>query len=220
MNWERLNIFASSIDRIRIDPVCYNKQDIITTIQENYARNPKRNNWDNRSDLHHAYQDWSNAEFENIDFDQLQKIYELEIEHCLNQGHYQKPFQYKVEIANITCYGLGQFMNEHDHMQDKTIFSAIHYVKLPENSAPLTFHNPLSMLHYNEHDNLRFYRELFDPQARENSVFWPKWMMKIQEDDLVIFPAYLRHSVEAHGIRDLRMAIVLNINWQGWHDAV
>ena len=63
-------IFGIPFYRTIVDPVLFNKQELVKVIEENYNKDKNRNNWDkdslSKSNLHHAYNDWFNEDFKKL----------------------------------------------------------------------------------------------------------------------------------------------------------
>ena len=205
------HLFSSCLYKTKIDPCSFNKADIVATLKRNYYKGT-RNNWDPESDLHHLYDDWSNPNFEEVDFSQVILVYLKLVSDFLATQKFSVRFNYDVIITNATVYAESQHMSEHDHIEDAVIFTGVHYISAPKNCSPLTFVSPLLMMQYNPHPAIKLYNELFDYRDVNNSVYYKNYNLQIEEDDFIIFPAYLRHKVLPNPtLSDLRMAIVINI---------
>ena len=73
-------IFGFPVFIENINNRLYKKKEIIKDIEYNYNKDKTRNNWESsdtvkKSNLHHAYNDWNNVNFKNIDFTSLVPLY-------------------------------------------------------------------------------------------------------------------------------------------------
>lgn len=215
MKKEIINLFPTSIFKVKIDPLSYNKQDIINITEKNFFKNPKRNKWDKYSELYHLYEDFDNPQYENYSFDKLVKIYDKIISKFIDTIDWSKGLDYKWQIVNVTAYGQeGGYMEQHSHAFGNIAFSCIHYVSLPldENqSETIRFFNPLVFLQYPTLLSILLQDKLVD--NHNNSTYFHGKKMNFEEDDMIIFPSYLNHSVKVfpNDSDKLRIAVVMNI---------
>ena len=206
-------LFASNLFVKKIDPTLFNKEEIISSVIKNYDLKKTRNEWDDISTLHHYYNDWDNPIFEKINLDSVVKIYHSIYEEILNEM-FSKYINFKVIVENITVYkGATDFMAEHNHVGDGIFFSGVHYIKCNDQSPMLTFVNPLI---YSKYPNLSVQNLLekrLDNSNLKNSVHFLNWGHKVKEDEMIIFPQFLNHKVEACKIENSehRIAIVTNL---------
>ena len=72
------------------------------------------------------------------------------------------------------------------HLHPGAVFSGVFYVKANENSGNLIFHNPCEDL-----------MDIFfsDNVSEYNSKNSTEWFFKPEENNLILFPGYLKHSV-------------------------
>lgn len=83
----------------------------------------------------------------------------------------------------------------HNHPQ--CFFSAVYYIKFPDNSGNLVFERP---------DPLREWLSVHSVNEKNsNSV-----LFKPTKNDLIIFPSYVKHRVEPNNTDDERISIALN----------
>jgi hypothetical protein len=212
-------LFPSTVYSTKINPNSFDKLDIVSTVERNYRKKPNRNEWDQNSDMHHYYNDADNPLFETIDYSSLTPIYSNIIDTFMNNElDICKPIKYRWEIINSTAYGPGQWMDSHDHITDLNIFSCVHYVQLPAGSSPLTFQNPASFQVYNIPPSVVNTSNFINLNNDSASVWSKNWNFHQEEDDFLIFPSYLKHSVNKNppGLQGLRIAVVLNIQFEGW----
>ena len=214
MNKEIFPLFSSDVTRYKIDPNSYDKQGIIDTLTENYNKSPYRNKFDKTSDLHHTYKDWDNRDFKEVDPSSILPCYQKTIEDFFEGQHYSQPIKWNYEIENFTAMKGEQHMNRHSHVgisnNKDTMFSCIHYIRYVPGQAKTIFLNPLMNPTFGfVYGN---YSKKIDNSYHENSNYFGKFSLKTQEDDFIIFPAYLEHYVKpGENTEDLRMTAVVNI---------
>ena len=197
-----------------IDFKLYNKKEIIDTITRNYHKNRSRNTWwSDTSDVHHVYNDWDNTEYECPDWNNsLIGLYRGVLQRFFNSIN-ASLFNFDFDIANYTCYGNSQYIQEHLH--PKTDFVGIHYIRFDDEShTPTRFINPMGYAKYLEDIVPEKRRIKYDVNDISNSWMFPNWELKVTEDDMIIHPALLAHDVRPQTCNDdnLRIASVLNIN--------
>lgn len=214
-------LFASNLYTYSIDPTTFDKQNIVSTIVDNYNRSPHRNNWDVNntgviSNLHHYYNDWDNNNFTHVDLSSLVEVYKNNLQIFLNDIGIGENLEFKFKINNITVYNdNSQFMNEHHHrVSNDSLFSVIHYLQADETSNPITFTNPSSFFIYPDVKLLNaITTSLSDPNVSD-SMFFENWSIPVEEDQLIIFPSWLKHKVMPSNKTPTkhRIAIVTNIH--------
>jgi hypothetical protein len=201
--------------KYNIDPTSYDKKSITDTLSRNYEKQPKRDVWNKgKTNIHHYYNDWYNEKFEKVNTDTIIPIYTNVFDDFFKNIKFSIPVRYYFVIENFTVLSTEQHMQSHDHLtitdDMECIFSAIHYLKYKEDHSKTVFHNPLQMMPF---DILyKHYRGHLDEFYYENSTYHNEYYLNILEDDMIIFPAYLRHHVtENLNKTDLRMASVINV---------
>ena len=206
------NLFASPIYVVGIDPLSFDKKGIIKTIKENYKRSNLRNQWDNTSKLHHYYNDWDNKDFCKVNTDSLIPVYKNVYEDFLDRLNFKETINYKFDIANITVYkNKNDHMKQHNHMEDNIVFAGVHYISVGKDSAKLSFCNPMSITTYlpGYIKNLR--KDKF-PNNFENSYLHEFFDLEVLENQMIIFPSYLMHSVKQEVTSTkYRIAIATNL---------
>lgn len=90
------------------------------------------------------------------------------------------------------------------HVHSRNYLSGVFYLKVPENSGSLIFYDP------------RAQAEIISPPKKKNEPIglshWGNWDPK--ENDLILFPAYLRHGVETNNSKEDRIVVSFNIIYQ------
>ena len=206
--------FGMPIWRENIDSKSYNKKEIIDTITRNYHKNRSRNIWlsEGWSDLHHAYNDYGNKEYECPDWtNSLMGVYRGVLQRFFDTITAQS-FNYNFSIVNYTCYGNLQYIQEHLH--PKVDFVGIHYIRFDtESHTPTRFINPMTYAKYLEGITSETSLKYNDNDV-SNAWMFPSWEPKIIEDDMIIHPGLLSHDVRPQKCNDdnLRIASVLNIH--------
>ena len=206
-------LFGFPIYRSSIKSNSYNKKNIIKVIKENYLKSPTRNYWDvtshNKSDIHHSLWDDENSNFKKPDYSSLLPIYNNKIKKYLNELHLIKNINYSFQIVNYTCMTKGQKMRNHIHVDCD--FSGIHYICFDKKFNDSTlFINTQDHSKYLKHlrPNLRTY---FNSAKTENSYLFEDFKFATKEDDIIIFPSMLEHSVPVVESEKERITIAFNI---------
>ena len=87
------------------------------------------------------------------------------------------------------------------HIHSNNYISAAYYVKSPENSGDIVFHDPRSVTTFR-------YPKISERNTLNSNVF----SIKPKEGLLVLFPSYLYHSVDLNRTEEERIVISFNIN--------
>ena len=205
------SIFQTQIYKVKIDPSSYDKQSIIDTCIKNYEEKPYHNLWDDVSDLHHYHCDFSNAP----DMRSLGKSYGKTINDYM--ASIKGKFNYRWKIINLAVNS--KYMKLHDHYYRRKgwqgMFGSTHYISYDKEShTPTKFENPLVFAQYRHNTN--DINNLLDQNDYNNSAYWPDSGLDVEEDDMIIFPSYLKHVVE-NGYKPgskPRIVCVTNIDWK------
>lgn len=206
------NLFSTPIFKTKVDPRSYDKESIIKTCKENYEKNPYHNYWDSVSDLHHYHRDLSNGP----DLKSLGVVYGKIVNEYM--ASISGDFRYRWHIINLAVNS--KYMKAHDHFyrQDgwQGMFGGIHHISYDkEFHSPTKFLNPLIFAQYshNTHDM----SVKLDRSDINNSAYYPDTTMDVEEDDIIIFPSYLKHIVE-NGVKKEsdkpRIVCVIDIKWK------
>jgi hypothetical protein len=205
-----LPLFASNLFETYVDPELYEKDKILSTIISNYEKQPGRNCWDNESSLHHYYDDWGNENFDPVNLDSLVSVYKNIFNNIItNIG---SNIKYNFRILNITVSkDRDHYMKLHDHTNDGSILTTVHYLMCDKDSAALNIFNPNSFFIYPPSyadKNI----ELMDSNIF-NSGYYYKWASTPVIDTMLIFPSYLKHEVtpSKNKTGKYRIAVVCNI---------
>jgi uncharacterized protein (TIGR02466 family) len=215
MNKEKIKpLFGLPVYHNKLDSNTFEKKKIIKTILSNFKKSKIRNNWVTSeqdfsySRIHHSYQDIDNKNFKIPDCSSLIPIYTKEIQTYFNQMNMKK-INFKFEIVNYTCMSKGHYMQNHIHTDCE--FSGVHYLKLKNKSK-------YSTIFHNKNDYAKFVFQIYPKLCNslvssdeKNSWAYQSYRINTEEDDLVIFPAMLEHSVPEIKEDETRISIVFNI---------
>jgi hypothetical protein len=204
------NIFGFPIFISSINENNFNKKELIYKIEENYKKNKDRNLWDNRSYLHHSFEDNNNSDFTKITYEQLLPLYKEKIIEYLNLFKFKKEIDFKFEIVNYTCMTGSQHMRSHHH--NNSDFSAVHYLKFNNKiHKPTVFENTNPYKEYIQYLRPKL-NKCLDFTDISNSWATEDYYFEINENDICFSPSYLFHNVPIQPATDeTRICIVLNI---------
>jgi hypothetical protein len=204
------NMFPTQIYKCKIDPKSYDKEKIIEECTKKYDEKPYYNLWDNVSDLHHYHRDHMNMP----DIKSLGTAYGQAIDDYMSK--IKGTFNYKWHVINLAVNS--KYMKLHDHFARKngwqSMFGSTHYISYDkEYHTPTKFINPLVFAQYSDniHDVMNALHYDY-----ANSAYWVDADLDVEEDDMIIFPSYLKHVVE-NGYRPgskPRIVGVTNIDWK------
>ena len=207
-------IFGIPLYKSNIDPNSYDKESILNTILSNYGKSNDRNNWDNesyiKSKIHHSLCDEQNQNFEQPDFSSLRVVYESEIKKCLKMMNYRN-LVFKFEIVNYTVMTKDSQMSNHIHTDCD--FTTVHYLRFDNESFDSTlFHNSNDYAKYLISTLSPSISKVCDNKSIQNSWIYQTFKIPTQENDFLIFPAVLEHSVPRIENDSERITVVSNIN--------
>jgi hypothetical protein len=190
-----------------VDPNTYNKTQLLTSIENNYKINPKRNKWDAPSNMHHGYDDWDDPQYEKLNYNMLKIVYQNKINNFVNEvfdniGDYNCNLQ----IVNYTAVDSFGHMTKHNHLGKKCSFVGVHYLKFdPTQHSSIRFWNPHTMF-----INLIGVHPEFSNLGFGNHTVIPP----IEEDMILIYPSFLEHDIPQQKETDsLRVSIAFNFNF-------
>ncbi len=203
-------IFAVPFYKSRLNFNDYNKSDLIEDITNNYNINPIRNQWDLNSNLHHAYNDSENKNFKRLDYSRLIPLYQNHAQSFLD-SYFDVNIKYEFYVVNYTCFGKGQHMEMHNHPE--TSFSGIHYLKFKRGEHQSTkYYNSADWASYTSSWFPKPMSNALKFSGLKHSWYHQNFSLDIEEDDIVITPSCLRHSVPFSNSDELRMAIIFHID--------
>lgn len=187
-------LFGFPVWKTKVNPELYNKQEIIDIIDNNYRKSPYRDDsWSGDPTLHHAYEDWNNAEFDVPDFNQLRSVYNNVAERFMAENNINGT--YFAEIVNYTVINNEQSMRPHMHLgvTGDITFAAVHYMSFdPAAHSPLVFRNNnilSSIMQTSE------FSKMIDLDDTPFGYMTQSYKFQIEEDDMIIFPSCLVHGI-------------------------
>ena len=194
MNIQNTILFGFPIMNTNIDKKSYNKKSIISTIEKNFKISNQRNSWDKVSVLHHAFNDWDNSKYHNVDFKTL----------------ILSDYYFNFLIDNYTCLSNSNFMQSHVH--PGADFTAVHYIQFDKKQhTPTRLENTLPYVDYIEQIRPNLFK-ILSRKHSSNSWAFKDWSQDVKEDDFYFYPAYLKHKIDPQTSKNKnRITIVLNI---------
>ena len=217
---KKIDLFPSRIYKIKIDPLSFNKREILDIIEKNYTMNIKeyKNEDGPFNTINNYFNNWNNKNFQKLPLDNLSKIYDDLIKKFIDDLDFCYDYKYKWELVNINV-GNG-FMEQHDHLNghldEKCYFVMSHFLSFDEKiHSNTTFINPTFVKKLKDY-NFNFINKFKDDNiSLENTIYLENYEIKVQEDDVLIFPGYLEHSVypsKKESQDKLRVVTIANIN--------
>jgi hypothetical protein len=204
-------LFGIPFYKGKINSLLYDKQKIISDIESNYHKSPTRNNWGYNGDLHHSFNDDNNENFIKINYEKLIPLYKEKIDDFFGDLKFKKKINFEYKIENYTATKNSQYMGYHQHLP--STFFAIHYLQFdPKIHNPTQYKNSHVFADYlpNLRGNLT---EIFDESYLENSWVTPEYWLSIEEDDFIIMPSLISHSIfPCLSNEKTRISVALNIN--------
>jgi len=202
------NLFEIPLWYDYIDPNTYNKTQLLTSIENNYKINPKRNNWKNNlCDMHHGHNDFDNPQYEKLNFNILKVVYQNKIKNFISEvlGD-MGDCDCHLDIVNYTAMRSSGHMGRHDHFYHDTSFVGVHYLKFdPTQNSNIRFWNP--------HTTYPMLRKIH-PELDNISVCQQVFVPEIREDMILIYPSFLEHDIPQQGETDSsRISIAFNFNF-------
>jgi uncharacterized protein (TIGR02466 family) len=113
---------------------------------------------------------------------------------------------YKCNPQDVIILNMWSIINKKNtfnikHNHPNSIMSAAYYVKAKKKSGKIAFHDPKDV------------KVMYHPPIKEhNEISCEEVKIEPEEGKLLLFPAYLQHSVEENLSEDERIVISFNIN--------
>ena len=193
----------------------YDRENLIKTIESNYKIKKNRDEWDNNpeseySNMHHSINDEDNKIFTKPDYSSVGSHYENCIQEFFSKLKLKSDIKYSWKVVNYTCMENDMYMRSHTHIKEDD-FTAVHYLQYDNSNNNSTFYeNNSSHALYLRHIRPNLY-PCFDKNTIENSYLYENFKLDTKQDDFVITPSCLSHSVQRVKTKKLRITIVLNI---------
>lgn len=105
-----------------------------------------------------------------------------------------------------------------EHFHPHSVISAVYYVHTPRNSGNFRIVNPEEHIlsFYLSEFNIKhqaFDNQLFDMENEETvNLFSRSYYLTPRQNNLIIFPSWMKHSVENNNSNDTRISIAFNFN--------
>ena len=193
----------------------YDRENLIKTIESNYKIKKNRDEWDGdpkfqHSNMHHSINDENNKIFTQPDYSSVGIHYENCIQEFFNELKLKSDIKYSWKIVNYTCMENDMYMRSHTHVNGDD-FTAVHYLQYDDSHNNSTFYeNPSSHAQYLRYIRPNLY-PCFYSHNIENSYLYENFKLATKQDDFVIIPSCLPHSIQRVKTNKLRITIVLNI---------
>ncbi len=211
MNYGFNLLFGFPVYRTKINSDEYNKQNIVETILENFNKKKERNAWSIDSwgtKIHQSLHDDDNINFKTPDYSSVSTAYIKPLQDFLKNLNFNKDIKFNLKVINYTISNFQSIMEPHLHGNSE--FSMIHYVKFdPKEHAPTTFLNPYNFYGYNV--RMEFLSNKMNLNNLRNSWNQEEWAFDTEEDDLIIFPAVLKHMVKNKDSNKMRISVAANV---------
>ena len=204
-------LFGLPVYRTKINSDEYNKQNIVETILENFNKKEERNVWSTDpwgKKIHQSLHDDSNPIFKIPDYSGVSKLYFESLKDFLKNLNINQDVRLNLQVINYTIANFQSIMEPHIHGASE--FSMIHYVKFdPKEHAPTTFLNPYNFYGYNV--RMEKLAKKMHLNNLTNSWNVEEWTFNTEEDDLIIFPAVLKHMVKNRNSKKMRITVAANV---------
>lgn len=196
ITFKRVDLFPTSIYKTKINPSSYDKETVITKAIENYNLNPDKREYGAPEEEYHTTHLDDNQNV--LDLNSLRPVYGEIVDEFMDGINKTRPFEYIWNVVNLSM-GKNRSYRIHDHLawpnkqNLNTQFVMVHYVSYDKSvHHPTLFHNPLKIAEYEKFLTIN---KVLMPHDVLNSTYFETWKLDTEEDDVVIFPAYLKHSV-------------------------
>lgn len=219
---ERIDLFSSGIYKTKVNMDLESKSKLVKEIEQNYNIEPKRKITDSGipyTTFHSYYNDFQNDKFNKLNLDYLkmeyQKIFKNFFENIFPLDR-NKSCRYEWEIVNCQVGYEGE-MDPHSHQIIREDGYTCQFVSTHFLSFDGDYHNPTSFCnptHINQFLDITSIQKKIDNSDVKNSIYYENFYLNTEEDDMFIFPAYLRHYVKRHNNfseNKLRIIMVCNI---------
>ena len=207
---KNISLFGFPVMSTKIDKDSYNKKSIISTIEKNFKLNKKRNIWDDKSVLHHAYNDFSNPKYHKVNFDTVIPVYKEVLMTMFKKLVVLSGHTFNFKIVNYTCLSKSHYMRSHLHLGAD--FTAVHYIQFDKkHHTPTVFENTLPHTEYINELRPNLTKILSNKDAL-NSWAYKDWTSDVEEDDFYFSPGLLKHRIDPQTSKNKnRITVVLNI---------
>ena len=196
-NNQILKLFPQPVFKYQVDSYeTINKEllDYIYDLYENDKTGVKKSNING----------WHSRSFDMKDSGNIPNKFYSHINNCIKDVF--KNYGWVYDLSKIKCTSMWAIINKKgnfniEHTHSNNYLSAAYYVKAPENCGNFKASNPNIIS-----------RNLY-PISKQGTEFNSNTVsIKVNEGDLLIFPAYLPHSVEENKSNDDRVIVSFNID--------
>lgn len=196
-NNQILKLFPQPVFKYQVDGYeTINKEllDYIYNLYENDKTGVKKSNING----------WHSRSFDMKDSGNIPNKFYSHINNCIKDVF--KNYGWVYDLSKIKCTSMWAIINKKgnfniEHTHSNNYLSAAYYVKAPENCGNFKASNPNIIS-----------RNLY-PISKQGTEFNSNTVsIKVNEGDLLIFPAYLPHSVEENKSNDDRVIVSFNID--------
>tara|TARA_B100001996_G_C18451632_1_gene512450 strand:- start:50 stop:646 length:597 start_codon:yes stop_codon:yes gene_type:complete len=194
MENEVINLFPSSVHLIDIENYDVVKEESLSFIYQEQENNPssvyKSNSggWQSHSDYH----EWNNI-----------------IKRIVDKG-VSKHSEFYLDYRKLECTALwfninkkGNYNHQHDH--PRCDLSGVLWIKTPPNCGRIRFESSYSYLSNTHLGSL-------NEEYKDDTYNYTHFNFNPVEGRMLIFPSYLRHSVEVNESDEDRISVSFNIN--------
>ena len=119
----------------------------------------------------------------------------IKFAHALGMDYDNYPLRMKDCWFNVYRSNDGQEPHNHNN----SFISGSYYVRIPEGSSGIRFHSPV-------YDNM-----FVPPQRERNQLNSTLVEVAVEEGNLVLFPSWLKHSVQPSRFKNERISISFNV---------
>jgi hypothetical protein len=207
-NIEIFYLWGLPIAKSKISPLDFDKKNIVKKIEKNYKLLPRResnlkNNYG--TDIHQSLYDNSNV-LKDPQYESLKKPYSLVIKNYINTFHVKENLKFEFSILNYTASNEKSYLAPHCH--EDSDFAMTHYIKFDKTNDPTTFVNP-----YVFNDFWIRQNKLCSSVSNNihNSWLFDTWTFETEEDDILIFPAILKHFANIRKSNNIRITLATNV---------
>ena len=197
------HLFSQPLWKTKINLNSEIKTELLDQINQNYQRfsDYKHPNWN--CNVHSTC-----AENNNVDYsDFLECVVEEYSKFSSLRG--MKQHSYNITGPWYNYYLRSSNQEIHTHGGYLRMYSGVYFLKLNQDHPKITFYNNSgSYLYYEAQNELA---NVYDRKTIEHSNIFVNHVLDVEEDDFILFPAYLGHGVYIQNTDEPRITISFNI---------
>ncbi len=207
-DFEIFYLWGLPIAKFKISPSDFDKKSIVEQIEKNYKLQSRRksnlkNNYG--TDIHQSLYDNSNT-LEEPKYESLKKPYSLIIQKYIKTFNVKENLNFEFSILNYTASNEKSYLAPHCH--EDSDFAMTHYIKFDKTNDPTTFVNPYVFNDFWIRQNKLSFSVSNNIQ---NSWVFDTWTFNTEEDDILIFPAILKHFANLRKSNNIRITLASNV---------